>query len=99
MVNEAAHCLETGIVDAPWVVDLAMVLGTGFAPYTGGPLHAADHWGIDQVVAGMDRLHRACGDRFEPCRLLRQMAQQGRSFYPMSDVALSSFVETTTKGA
>jgi len=87
MVNEAAHCLELGTADASWIVDLAMVLGTGFAPYLGGPLRAADHWGIKQVVADMDRLHRACGDRFEPCALLREMSRNGRSFYPMTEHA------------
>ena len=87
MVNEAAHCLELGTADAPWVVDLAMVLGIGFAPYLGGPLRAADHWGIKQVVADMDRLHRACGDRFEPCASLREMSRNGRSFYPMTEHA------------
>jgi len=82
MVNEAAHCLETGIADAPWVVDLAMVLGTGFAPYTGGPLRAADGWGIKQVAADLERLRRACGERFQPCHLLLEMSKEGRSFYP-----------------
>jgi 3-hydroxyacyl-CoA dehydrogenase/enoyl-CoA hydratase/3-hydroxybutyryl-CoA epimerase len=82
MVNEAAHCLETGVADAPWVVDLAMVLGTGFAPFTGGPLRAADSWGIRQVVGDLEKLHRACGDRFEPCPMLREMRREGRRFYP-----------------
>jgi len=81
MVNEAAHCLETGVADAPWVVDLAMVLGTGFAPFTGGPLRAADSWGIPQLVGDLEKLHRACGDRFEPCPMLREMRREGRRFY------------------
>ena len=38
MINEAAKCLEAGIVAEPWPIDLAMVLGTGFAPFRGGPL-------------------------------------------------------------
>ena len=42
MVNEAARCLEEGIVATPGEIDLAMVMGTGFAPFRGGPLRHAD---------------------------------------------------------
>src|SRR5207248_5473101 len=46
MINEAAKCLEAGVVTEPWVVDFAMVLGTGFAPFRGGPLRFADSLGL-----------------------------------------------------
>jgi len=39
MVNEAARCLEEEIVPDPADVDFAMIMGTGFAPFRGGPLH------------------------------------------------------------
>jgi 3-hydroxyacyl-CoA dehydrogenase / enoyl-CoA hydratase / 3-hydroxybutyryl-CoA epimerase len=82
MINEAARCLETGVADAAWVIDLAMVLGTGFAPFRGGPLHAADSWGIAQVVSDLENLRRGAGPRFDPCQLLRDMKAEGRGFYP-----------------
>src|SRR4029077_16217634 len=53
MINEAAKCLEAGIVAEAWMVDLAMVLGTGFAPFRGGPLRTADAIGLPRVVREM----------------------------------------------
>jgi 3-hydroxyacyl-CoA dehydrogenase/enoyl-CoA hydratase/3-hydroxybutyryl-CoA epimerase len=38
MVKEAQACVREQIVASPDDVDLAMVLGTGFAPFRGGPL-------------------------------------------------------------
>ena len=63
------------------MVDLAMVLGTGFAPFRGGPLRLADSWGTAQIVATLDRLAESCGPRFRPCRPLREMARDQRHFY------------------
>jgi 3-hydroxyacyl-CoA dehydrogenase/enoyl-CoA hydratase/3-hydroxybutyryl-CoA epimerase len=81
IVNEAAKCLEAGVVTGGWVVDLAMVLGTGFAPFRGGPLRFADNLGVARVVGELDELRRLHGIRFEPAPLLRTMAADGRGFY------------------
>jgi 3-hydroxyacyl-CoA dehydrogenase / enoyl-CoA hydratase / 3-hydroxybutyryl-CoA epimerase len=81
MINEAAKCLEAGVVGEAWVVDLALVLGTGFAPFRGGPLRTADELGLGRVVRDLDALRGTAGERFEPCSLLREMAGQGRGFY------------------
>lgn len=81
IINEAAKCLEAGVVAEAWVVDLAMVLGTGFAPFRGGPLRTADHAGVGNVARELDELRRQHGDRFEPAPLLRAMAADGRGFY------------------
>ena len=40
MVNVCVACLREGIVENPDIVDGAMVLGTGFAPFRGGPLRS-----------------------------------------------------------
>src|SRR5258708_23442668 len=37
MLNESVRCLDEGIVLEPGLLDLAMVYGTGFPPYRGGP--------------------------------------------------------------
>jgi 3-hydroxyacyl-CoA dehydrogenase/enoyl-CoA hydratase/3-hydroxybutyryl-CoA epimerase len=42
MLNEAAVCLEDGVVREPRDVDVAMVYGTGFPPFRGGLLRYAD---------------------------------------------------------
>lgn len=83
MVNEAARCLEEGVVASPEDADYGMILGTGFAPYRGGPLRFAEHFGIKKLVEVMDALHEraAEGDKFIPCDLLRQHAQNGTKFY------------------
>ena len=81
MINEAAKCLEAGVVTEPWVVDFAMVLGAGFAPFRGGPLRMADSIGLSQVVRELDVLRREHGERFEPAPLLRAKADGGSGFY------------------
>ena len=50
LVNEAARCLEENIVERADDVDLAMVFGTGFAPFRGGPLQYADSVGLGKIV-------------------------------------------------
>ena len=42
MVNEAARCIEEKVVAEPADVDFGMIMGTGFAPFRGGPLRYAD---------------------------------------------------------
>jgi len=39
LLTEAEACLAEGIVDSADLVDAGMIFGTGFAPFTGGPLH------------------------------------------------------------
>jgi len=81
MVNESARCIEEGIVGAPEDVDFAMIMGTGFAPFRGGPLRYADSIGIGKIVRTMEKLANSGAKHFEPCDLLRQMAASGKNFY------------------
>ncbi len=81
MVNEAARCLEEGIVDTPEDVDFAMVTGTGWAPFRGGPLRYADAIGLENVVSALSRLANEVGPRFAPCDRLAEMARHHKSFY------------------
>ena len=84
MVNEAAHCLEEQIVTAPEDVDFAMVMGTGFAPFRGGPLRYADSLGVEKIVGAMEILADGGATEFRPCGLLRRMAAAGTKFYSKS---------------
>ena len=52
MLNESARCLEEQVVADAATVDFAIVMGTGFAPFRGGPLRHADSLGLPKVVAG-----------------------------------------------
>jgi 3-hydroxyacyl-CoA dehydrogenase/enoyl-CoA hydratase/3-hydroxybutyryl-CoA epimerase len=81
MVNEAAACLAEGLAPSADVIDLAMVLGTGWAPHRGGPLRYADDRGTRDIVDTLEYLARQHGRRFEPCTELRRRAESGELFY------------------
>jgi len=81
MVNEAAMCLQEGIVDNAQYLDMAMVMGTGFPPFRGGLLRYADAVGIESIVITLESLAKNHGIRFEPAKLLLDMAKDKRTFY------------------
>jgi 3-hydroxyacyl-CoA dehydrogenase/enoyl-CoA hydratase/3-hydroxybutyryl-CoA epimerase len=66
MVNEATACLSEGLAADADAIDLAMVLGTGWAPHRGGPLHYLKDRGKPEVAAALSTLARRLGQRFEP---------------------------------
>ena len=80
MVNEAARCVEEGVVDSPEDADYGMILGTGFAPFRGGPLRFAEHFGLKNVVHELERLART-EEKFTPCEILEKHARDGMKFY------------------
>lgn len=80
MVNEAALSLAEGQAADAGRIDLAMVLGTGWAPHRGGPLHYADTRGLNEVATTLTELTTRYGKRFEPCTELRTRAEAGRLF-------------------
>ena len=80
MVNEAARCVEEGVVDSPEDADYGMILGTGFAPFRGGPLRFAEHFGIKGTVEELERLART-EKKFTPCEILKKHARDGTKFY------------------
>ena len=81
MVNEAARCLEEKVVATPEDADYGMVLGTGFPAFRGGPLRYAEHYGLRKLATEMVGLRERAGEKFAPCDLLRQHAQNGTTFY------------------
>jgi 3-hydroxyacyl-CoA dehydrogenase/enoyl-CoA hydratase/3-hydroxybutyryl-CoA epimerase len=80
MVNEAARCVEEGVVDSPEDADYGMILGTGFAPFRGGPLRFAEHLGLKKIVDELERLART-EEKFTPCEILKKHARDGTKFY------------------
>lgn len=81
MVNEAARCLDEGIVSTAGTLDLAMVMGTGFPPFRGGLLRYADSSNTRAVLDRLVQLQKAHGERFEPAPLVVRLAEAGRGFY------------------
>jgi 3-hydroxyacyl-CoA dehydrogenase/enoyl-CoA hydratase/3-hydroxybutyryl-CoA epimerase len=88
MVNEAARCVEEGIVSGPEDVDFAMIMGAGFAPFRGGPLRHADTVGVANLVREMNRLVDDGEERFAPCALLKDLAAKDGKLYPEKGVLL-----------
>src|SRR5246127_1125215 len=80
MVNEAARCVEERVVDSPEDADYGMILGTGFAPFRGGPLRFAEHFGLKRTVEELERLARM-EEKFTPCKILKKHARDGTKFY------------------
>jgi len=80
MVNEAADCVEERVVDSPEDADYGMILGTGFAPFRGGPLRFAEHFGLKKIVEAMGRLAQS-EEKFSPCDILRKHARDATKFY------------------
>src|SRR5437773_2113152 len=80
MVNEAARCVEEKVVDSPEDADYGMILGTGFAPFRGGPLRYAEHFGLKKVVDELERLAQS-EKKFSPCEILKKHASDGTKFY------------------
>jgi 3-hydroxyacyl-CoA dehydrogenase/enoyl-CoA hydratase/3-hydroxybutyryl-CoA epimerase len=74
MVNEAAACLGEGLAPDAATIDLAMVLGTGWAPHRGGPLRYGQQRGFGVIVGHLEELARQFGPRFEPGVALRRLA-------------------------
>jgi 3-hydroxyacyl-CoA dehydrogenase/enoyl-CoA hydratase/carnithine racemase len=84
MMAESIRCLEEHVVDEPWAVDLAMVLGTGFAPHLGGPLHLTDAIGHGRVLGNLTRLESIYGKRFAAPQRLVATSDRGNLFFPPS---------------
>jgi 3-hydroxyacyl-CoA dehydrogenase/enoyl-CoA hydratase/3-hydroxybutyryl-CoA epimerase len=66
MSNVCVATLREGIVDDADAVDGAMIFGTGYAPFRGGPLNYARTRGPENVVGALRALAAKFGGRFTP---------------------------------
>ena len=66
MSNVCVAALREGIVDDADMVDGAMIFGTGYAPFRGGPLNYARVRGVENVVSTLRGLAERFGERFAP---------------------------------
>ena len=78
---ETAKCYEENVLTDVRDADIGAILGWGMAPWTGGPLSYIDMVGIKDFVAEADNLAQKYGERFAPCKLLRDMAAKNESFH------------------
>lgn len=74
LINEAMHVLNEGVASAK-DVDTAMRIGYDFHY---GPLEMADRFGLDAVLAAMERMFREFGElKHRPSFLLKKMVRAG----------------------
>jgi 3-hydroxyacyl-CoA dehydrogenase/enoyl-CoA hydratase/3-hydroxybutyryl-CoA epimerase len=66
MVDACVACLRQRVVADEETVDGAMIFGTGFAPFRGGPLHYARTRGVANVLQALEQLAAKYGERFRP---------------------------------
>ena len=81
MVNESLRCLEEGVVHNAMALDMAMILGTGFPPFRGGPIRYAENYGVQACYERLKSLANHWGPRFEPAPILVEHAKHSRPFY------------------
>jgi 3-hydroxyacyl-CoA dehydrogenase/enoyl-CoA hydratase/3-hydroxybutyryl-CoA epimerase len=81
MVNEAARCLDEGILRSPRDGDIGAVFGIGFPPFRGGPFRYVDSVGAKRIVEQLEELNDRFAGRFEPAEVLLQAATGRLSFY------------------
>jgi len=79
LVNECVACLRERVVEDADLVDAAVIFGTGFAPFRGGPLTYARARGIPAVVARLTELAARYGSRFEPDAGWRLLSGEGKA--------------------
>ncbi|MGL5400312.1 MAG: 3-hydroxyacyl-CoA dehydrogenase NAD-binding domain-containing protein, partial [Plesiomonas shigelloides] len=80
MLNEAARCLDEGIIRSPRDGDIGAIFGIGFPPFLGGPFRYMDRIGAAQLTTRLQEHAKRFGQRFEPCERLLQMAQGNEKF-------------------
>lgn len=76
MINEAARCLDEGVVRHPDHVDLGTVLGTGFPPFRGGLLRWTRELGEAKVRRDLEEMAARHGARFAPAPPLARLFER-----------------------
>ncbi len=80
LVNEGARILEEGFALRPVDIDIIYLNGYGFPAHRGGPMWYADSVGLKKVYERVCDFERAHGENWRPAPLLKQLAEQGKSF-------------------
>jgi len=81
MLNEAARCLDEGIIRNARDGDIGAIFGIGFPPFLGGPFQYMDKIGAATLVSKLTQWQSEFGERFAPCDALVKMAEQDECFY------------------
>jgi 3-hydroxyacyl-CoA dehydrogenase len=80
LINEGAKILEEGIALRAVDIDIIYLNGYGFPIWRGGPMFYADTVGLQKVYDRISEFHAQHGEHWEPAPLLKQLAEQGKTF-------------------
>ncbi len=78
--NEAARCVEEGVLRSTADGNIGSIFGWGFAPFHGGALQFINAMGAQAFVVRGRELAARHGPRFEPAAIVVQQAQAGGRF-------------------
>lgn len=81
MLNEAAYCLEEGILRSARDGDIGAIFGLGFPPFAGGPFRYMDTLGLEHVAKTLLDLEQSHGQRFKPAKMITDLAKSKEHFY------------------
>jgi 3-hydroxyacyl-CoA dehydrogenase len=84
LVNEGARILEEGYALRAVDIDVIYLNGYGFPAFRGGPMWYADTVGLKKVYERIREFHRQHGEIWTPAPLLKQLADQGKTFAEFS---------------
>ncbi|GAB6930007.1 3-hydroxybutyryl-CoA dehydrogenase [Paenibacillus sp. JCM 10914] len=75
LINEAMHLLQEGVASAEDIDD-AMRIGYNFQH---GPLEMADRFGLDSILAALERMFREYGElKYRPSIVLKKLVRAGQ---------------------
>jgi 3-hydroxyacyl-CoA dehydrogenase len=80
LANEGARILEEGYALRASDIDIIYLNGYGFPAYRGGPMWYADTVGLRQVYERVCEFHKQHGENWRPAPLLKELAEQGKTF-------------------
>jgi 3-hydroxyacyl-CoA dehydrogenase/enoyl-CoA hydratase/3-hydroxybutyryl-CoA epimerase len=78
--NEAARCVEEGVLRSVADANVGSIFGWGFAPFHGGALQFINAMGAPRFVARARELEAAHGSRFAPAHVVVNLAESGGQF-------------------
>ena len=78
--NEAARCVEEGVLRSVADANVGSILGWGFAPFHGGALQFINAMGARRFVARAQELAALHGERFAPAHVVVNLAERDGVF-------------------
>ncbi len=78
--NEAARCVEEGVLRSVADANVGSILGWGFAPFHGGALQFINAMGARRFVERARELAAAHGERFAPATVVVHLAERDGVF-------------------